>query len=82
MSYDNRDKGVLFKNHEPKSTNSPQYMGHMDFDGTEYFISAWINETKNGEKFFSIRKGKMKGETPTGEERKPPATSYDDDIPF
>jgi len=81
--YDNTNSGVLFKNHRKKTDNHPDYTGTWtDKDGVEYWLSAWINESKKGTKFFSIKLGEMKD----GQTYKPQGGTIQDDpaadIPF
>lgn len=55
MSYDNTNKGVLFKNDQGGNPKRPQYRGSLNVDGVEYNISAWIKEAKkDGSKFMSL----------------------------
>ena len=79
MTYDNTDRGVLFKNDRKTSDNHPDYQGTIDVDGTEFWLSAWIKEGKKG-KFMSLSI-KPKEDKP----QKPAASSTpvnEDDIPF
>jgi hypothetical protein len=55
VSYDNTNKGVLFKNDQGGNPKRPQYRGSLNVDGVEYNISAWIKEAKkDGSKFMSL----------------------------
>ncbi len=48
-------RGSLFKNDKRETEKQPQYKGSgKDPDGREIWISAWIDETKSGDKFFSM----------------------------
>jgi hypothetical protein len=53
MAYDNRNRGVLFKNDRKQKDTHPDYQGKIDVNGTEYKLSAWIKEGKKG-KFMSL----------------------------
>jgi hypothetical protein len=92
--YDNRNRGALFRNSDKKSPNHPDYKGSLNVDGKEFWLDAWINEIRNGEKagqkFMSVTvKPKMAREH-VGATRNPPAQEsapkrhedLDDDIPF
>lgn len=53
MSYDNTNKGVLFKNDRKEQESHPDYKGTINFNGQEFWLSAWIKQGKNG-KFMSL----------------------------
>ena len=38
--------GVLFKNDKGDNQKRPDYTGKASIGGTDYYISAWINESK------------------------------------
>jgi hypothetical protein len=53
MTYDNTNRGALFKAKERKSEKSPEYTGSLNIDGKEFYLSAWVKDGKSG-KFFSL----------------------------
>ena len=55
MSYDNNLSGALFKNDKKETEKHPDYKGSCEIDGTEYWVSSWLNESKNGRKYLSLR---------------------------
>ena len=52
--FDNTNTGILFKAKEQKTDKHPGFTGSMNIDGREYWLSAWVRQTKQGEKFFSM----------------------------
>ena len=76
--YDNNRTGVLFKNDKKESDRHPDYKGSCEIDGTEFWIAAWIKESKAGAKFMSL------AFTPKDEQRAAPAPAALDseEIPF
>jgi len=46
--------GVLFKNSKADKENSPAYRGDINVDGTDYWIAAWLKDTKDGKKYMSL----------------------------
>lgn len=52
-TYDNTNRGVLFKNDRKETDNHPSYKGSINVDGVEYWLSAWVKEGAKG-KFFSL----------------------------
>ena len=78
--YDNNLRGVLFKNAKKESDNHPDYTGNCEVEGTEYWLSAWIKEGKNG-KFMSLSlKAKDAQQAPKQAAKKP--AELESDLPF
>lgn len=97
MSYDKKDNtGALFKNERATSDTHPQATGSATIDGVEYFVDAWTNQDRNGNRYQSLKfKRKDKQQTGKPAARQERSTSYDrddarthggrdldDDIPF
>ena len=75
--YDNTNRGVLFKAKDRKSDKHPEYTGSMNVDGTDHWLSAWVNESKAGQKYFSL------SIKPKSEPKAPPKSEdFDEEIPF
>lgn len=55
MAYDNTNSGALFKNDKKTSEKHPDYKGSISVGDGEYWISAWINTSKNGVKYMSLK---------------------------
>ena len=83
MAYEAKpNTGSLFKNDKMKHEKSPQYTGTVNIDGVDYYQSAWVNETKDGRKYFSQ---KFNRKDAPADKPKQEARSYDlddDAIPF
>lgn len=83
MSYEQKDgSGALFKNAEKETEQHPDYRGSIRIAGVDYWLSAWIKQSKNGVKYMSLSANpKVKRDVPTV---KPMATEkeFDDQIPF
>lgn len=55
MEYDNNNKGVLFANKKRERENQPTHTGSINIDGKEFWLSAWVKESKkDGSRFFSL----------------------------
>jgi uncharacterized protein (DUF736 family) len=84
MEYDNRDRGVLYRNENKTSENHPDYSGSVNVAGTDFWLSGWLKESKkDGKKFFSL------SVRPKGDPKlvnKPVKTTepddFDQEIPF
>lgn len=46
--------GSLFKNDKPKYENSAPYNGKVKIKGEEFWINAYVNEKKDGSKYFGL----------------------------
>ena len=46
--------GSLFKNDKPKKENSPPYTGRIKIEGKEYWMNGFVNEKKDGTKYFGF----------------------------
>lgn len=81
--YDNELSGALFKNDDMREgKKDPNYKGSVTVEGVEYWVSAWLNVAKSGQRFMSL-KLKPKGEKPSAApSAPPPADDFNDDIPF
>ena len=89
-TYDNTNRGVLFKNDRQTKETQPGYTGSLNVDGVEYFLDAWLKEGQKG-KFFSVsvkRKDKQAAapaRAPAPAPAPRPSSGFDDmdsDIPF
>ena len=89
-TYDNTNRGVLFKNDRQTKETQPGYTGSLNVDGVEYFLDAWLKEGQKG-KFFSVsvkRKDKQAAAPARAPAPAPalrPSSGFDDmdsDIPF
>ncbi len=81
MSYEQKDNsGSLFRVENRESDKHPEFNGSAKIRGTEFWLSAWVNESKGGKKYFSI---KFK---PKDQDRVPGSAAtridLDDEIPF
>ena len=57
MAFEHKENaGNLFKNRdEEKQDHHADYKGDAKIDGVLYWMNAWVNETKSGDKYMSIR---------------------------
>jgi uncharacterized protein (DUF736 family) len=82
--YDDTNRGVLFRNDRKESDRHPDYKGSINVEGVEYWLSAWLKESKTGTKFMSLS---VNPKQPSAH-HEAKANGYqpqqvpDDDIPF
>ena len=56
MEYDNTNRGVLFRNESANDENKQPYMtGKLNVEGKDLQIAGWMQESKSGKKFLSLR---------------------------
>lgn len=89
--YDNTNKGVLFKNDDKQSETHPDYKGTINVGGQEFWLSCWLNSSRDGKKYMSLsvkpkearqgqRQAQRREDSP--HQSKPDDFDDDSDIPF
>ena len=48
--FDNTNRGACWPNRNIKSASSPDYTGHLNVDGVEYWCSLWIDTAPEGKR--------------------------------
>ena len=81
--YDNTNRGSLFRNNKKEEDRHPDFNGSINVEGTEYWLNAWVKESKkDGTKFFSLSV-KEKQDSPRQSSAPTRKTKMDDsDLPF
>lgn len=96
MAYDNTNSGIMYRNENRKTDKHPEFTGSINVDGTDYWLSGWVNEGKQGgklegKKYFSIKLNPKEQRAPAsgggggGSYQSRPtgfSDDYSDDIPF
>ena len=84
MDYDNTNRGVLFRNDRKETETQPDFTGSIDVGGVDHYLSAWVKESKQGKKFFSLSvKAKDAVAQPAIQKAKQVVQEdFEDDIPF
>jgi uncharacterized protein (DUF736 family) len=49
------NSGALFRNKKKETDKHPDYTGSISVDGKDYWLSAWINTSKAGDKYMALR---------------------------
>ncbi len=96
--YDNTNRGTLFTNDRKTTSKHPDYTGRINIAGKDYWLSGWLNESKQGKRYISLKRGELVEEKPAsaptgfldtkkinGEPKEGamlPDSKFDDDIPF
>jgi hypothetical protein len=80
--YSNELSGALFKNNDKREgRKDPDYNGSCEIDGVEYWINSWINQSKAGVTYMSLKfKVKQAAEhrgAPANPPPPPPAPEWD-----
>lgn len=77
------NSGSLFRNQRKETETQPDHTGNCDIEGKLFRISAWVNTSGAGTKYFSLKF------TPADQIGQPartpnmdPEDFADDDIPF
>lgn len=83
-TYDNTNRGSLFKNDRKEQPTHADLNGRVNVNGVDYYLNAWLKESKTGKKFYSLSV-KPVGEQkphPSATRRAPAPAELDDEIPF
>lgn len=56
--------GSLFKNDKPRNEKSPPYTGRIKIRGEEFWINGFVNEKKDGTKYFGLTFNPCEGQKP------------------
>jgi hypothetical protein len=84
--YDNEKRGVLFRNKDKVKDTQPDFKGNVTVEGVEYWLSAWVQESKKGVKYFSLSLQNKQEVHDRGVEQAKqaagPGDFTDDSIPF
>lgn len=90
MNQNKKDNsGALFMNKRKDKESQPDLTGSATINGEEYWLSAWDNETKEGEAYLSVSLKKKDSEkvdhkksTPLSEKMKSKKAPEDESMPF
>jgi uncharacterized protein (DUF736 family) len=82
MEYDNNNRGSLFKNDRKDDAKFPDYKGSLNVDGTDYWLSAWIKVSKDGNKFMSLSVKNKNADASLQPKKKVKQEEFDDSMPF
>ena len=83
MEYDNNNRGSLFKNDRKDDAKFPDYKGSILVDGTDYWLSAWIKISKDGNKFMSLSVKNKNADASLQPKKKVKQEQFDNlDMPF
>lgn len=83
--YDNNLSGALFRNDDKRpDKQDPDYRGNAEVDRKQFWIDAWINESRDGKRYMKLKfRPKLAAEQSAVPHKEPAkAEDFDDDIPF
>lgn len=69
------NSGSLFKNDKKTTEHHPDYTGSININGSDFWLSAWVNPGKDGKKAFM----KLSAKPKTGAAQ---STKHDEEIQF
>lgn len=81
MQFDNTNRGTLGKNANKTADNHPDYSGSINVDGTDFWLSGWIKESRDGKKFFSLSVKPKESKKPAPKQQRS-NDDFNDPIPF
>ena len=87
-NYEQKDNsGAMFVNDKKESETHPDRKGSALIDGKEYWVSGWVNTSKTGTKYMSLKfsakdEAQQQGMAQAQKAAQPKAEEFDEDIPF
>lgn len=89
MSYDNENRGQIWKNDKKEKDTHPDFKGSINVDGKEYWVSAWKRRPDANPKApalsFSVQPKDAQpaqGQQAQPAQGQPPVDDFDDSVPF
>lgn len=88
MTYDNTNKGALFKNNRKERDTHPDYTGSINVEGHDYWLSGWLKTDKTGRQYMSTSVKRKDGTADRPQEfvreakKHFPDAELDDSVPF
>ncbi len=83
MAYEQRDlTGSLFRNDRKESDTHPDYKGSALLNGVDHWVDAWINTSKSGDKYMSLKFKPKEHAIQSSANPQAFAPDLDDNVPF
>ena len=86
MSYDNTNRGSIWKNEEKRDDKDPDFKGSLNVGGADYWVSAWKRKEganpKSPALSFSVKPKEAKRRSDTVSTGRQLYNPLDDDIPL
>jgi uncharacterized protein (DUF736 family) len=80
--YDDSNRGALFKNDKKETERHPDYKGNINVAGVDYWLSAWLKESKAGKKYMSLSVQPKEQQTAPAPSKAAVDAGFNDDLPF
>lgn len=86
MSFDNSNKGALWRNKDKRTDQHPDFTGIINVDGQDYYLSGWSRPPGANPKAptltLRIARKHDKQQRQQQAVNYYPNTTFDDDLPF
>lgn len=84
MPFEHKENsGNLFRNERKEKDTHADYRGEANVDGTLYWLDAWLNESKGGKKYLSVKfKPKDEDQPRRSEQTGGNETQDESELPF
>lgn len=89
MSYDNDNRGAIWKNDNKATDKHPDFKGKATIGGVDYYVSAWKRGPDDNPKAPALRFSVTavsdvaeKGMQQARQAAQPTADDFEDDLPF
>lgn len=78
-SYDDSNRGALFRNSDKQKDSDRDYSGAINVDGREFWLSGWLKTSSKGTKFLSLS---VKPKDETNKPKPSTTADFNDEIPL
>lgn len=83
MSFEHKlNMGSMFKNEKRVNEKQPIYTGDANVNGKVMRVAAWVNESKTGKKYLSLKFQEPDNEVEEAPPSQGQPVNLDDEIPF
>ena len=82
MTYDNTNRGAIWRNDNKQKDTHPDFKGQLNVNGEEYWVSAWKRKPDASPNSPALSFSIQPKEQSQHNQQKADQPSFEDDLPF